>query len=316
MNVTPLPKIKVISDDEENASHLLGKTAHYNPADKSITLYTFGRHPKDVLRSFAQQAANATTASYVLQAVSASFATNASTASYVLNAISASYAATASSADNFLIRQNVTASNALITGTLTAQTIIAQYITSSTEFITGSTKFGTQLTDTHQFTGSVTITGSLSVNDSPVVTNSTFTPFSSSVSTRVTNLESTASVLTTASASFAIVSSSYASASGSLSIRTTNLETTASVLTTASASFAQQSGSNSIRLTNLEATASVLTTASASFAIVSPLERFETGIVKFLVNVPRFVLPFGMFVPCCHQLRCVPFQQPYQHYYP
>ncbi len=55
MNVTPLPRIKVISDDEENASHLLGKTAHYNPADKSITLYTFGRHPKDVLRSFAHE---------------------------------------------------------------------------------------------------------------------------------------------------------------------------------------------------------------------------------------------------------------------
>jgi hypothetical protein len=253
--------------------------------------------------SFASQA---NTASYVLQAVSASFASNASTASYVLNAVSASYALnattashalTASSADNFLIRQNVTASNALITGTLTAQTIIAQYITSSTEFITGSTKFGTLLTDTHQFTGSVTITGSLSVNNSPVVTNATFTPFSSSVSTRVTNLESTASVLTTASASFAqqsgsnsirltnlettasvlttasasfaLVSASYSSASGSLSTRVTNLETTSSVLTTASASFAQQSGSNSIRLTNLETTASVLTVASASFAIVS-----------------------------------------------
>ena len=55
MNVTPLPKIKVISDDEENASRLLGKTAYYNPSDKSITLYTFGRHPKDVLRSFAHE---------------------------------------------------------------------------------------------------------------------------------------------------------------------------------------------------------------------------------------------------------------------
>ena len=55
MNITPLPKIKVIPDDKENASHLLGKTAYYNPADKSITLYTFGRHPKDVLRSFAHE---------------------------------------------------------------------------------------------------------------------------------------------------------------------------------------------------------------------------------------------------------------------
>ena len=239
--------------------------------------------------STATTASFAVTASYVLQAVSSSFATtasyvqNAQSASYVLNAVSASYAATASSADNFLVRQNITASNALIIGTLTAQTIIAQTITSSTDFVTGSTKFGTLLTNTHQFTGSVTVTGSLSLNDSPVVTNATFTPFSSSVSTRLvtlenasssfafdsgsnsnrlTRLETTASVLTTASASFALVSASYASASGSLSTRVTTLEN-------ASASFAQQSGSNSIRLTNLETTASVLTTASASFALVS-----------------------------------------------
>jgi hypothetical protein len=97
----------------------------------------------------------ATTASYVLQAVSASFATqaaNATTASYVLNALSSSFASTASSADNFLVR-----------GTLTAQTIIAQTITSSTDFVTGSTRFGTLLSNTHQFTGSVSITGSLNV---------------------------------------------------------------------------------------------------------------------------------------------------------
>jgi len=55
MNVSPLPKIKVIQDDEKNASDLLGKTAYYNPQEKSITLYTFGRHPKDILRSFAHE---------------------------------------------------------------------------------------------------------------------------------------------------------------------------------------------------------------------------------------------------------------------
>jgi hypothetical protein len=55
MNITPLPKIKVISDDKENASRLLGRTAYYDPNEKSITLYTFGRHPKDVLRSFAHE---------------------------------------------------------------------------------------------------------------------------------------------------------------------------------------------------------------------------------------------------------------------
>jgi hypothetical protein len=55
MNIKPLPKIKVIKDDKENASNLLGKTAYYNPADKSITLFTMNRHPKDVLRSFAHE---------------------------------------------------------------------------------------------------------------------------------------------------------------------------------------------------------------------------------------------------------------------
>jgi len=55
MNITPLPKIKVIKDDKQNASDLLGKTAYYNPTDKSITLYTYGRHPKDILRSFAHE---------------------------------------------------------------------------------------------------------------------------------------------------------------------------------------------------------------------------------------------------------------------
>jgi len=55
MNIKPLPKIKVIKDDEQNASNLLGKTAYYNPAEKSITLYTMNRHPKDILRSFAHE---------------------------------------------------------------------------------------------------------------------------------------------------------------------------------------------------------------------------------------------------------------------
>jgi hypothetical protein len=65
------------------------------------------------------------------------------TSSWANNAI------TASSADNFTVR-----------GTLTAQTIVAQTITSSTDFVTGSTRFGSLLSNTHQFTGSVSITGS------------------------------------------------------------------------------------------------------------------------------------------------------------
>jgi hypothetical protein len=49
------------------------------------------------------------------------------------------------------------------TGTITAQTLVVQTITSSVNFVTGSTKFGAIVGNTHQFTGSVNITGSLSV---------------------------------------------------------------------------------------------------------------------------------------------------------
>lgn len=55
MNIKPLPKVKFIHNDEENAKNILGKTAYYNPSDKSITLFTMNRHPKDVLRSFAHE---------------------------------------------------------------------------------------------------------------------------------------------------------------------------------------------------------------------------------------------------------------------
>ena len=170
------------------------------------------------------------TASFAVSAsntISSSFATSASlaqTASYALNAVSSSHAATASSADNFLIRQNATASNLLVSGILTAQTIVAQTITSSVSFVTGSTQFGSLLTNTHQFTGSVSITGSLTVNGEAVITSGSYNVFSSSIASRTTKLESTASTLVTASASFAAVSESYSTASGSISTRLTTIE--------------------------------------------------------------------------------------------
>jgi len=49
------------------------------------------------------------------------------------------------------------------TGTITAQTLLVQTVTSSIEFVTGSTRNGSLLSNTHQFTGSVDITGSLAV---------------------------------------------------------------------------------------------------------------------------------------------------------
>ena len=55
MNITPLPKLKIITNDLENASNILGRTAYYNPNDCSVTLFTLNRHPKDILRSYAHE---------------------------------------------------------------------------------------------------------------------------------------------------------------------------------------------------------------------------------------------------------------------
>lgn len=54
MKILPLPEVKVRKDIVE-ASDIFGKTAYYDPGKKEIVLYVTGRHPKDVLRSFAHE---------------------------------------------------------------------------------------------------------------------------------------------------------------------------------------------------------------------------------------------------------------------
>jgi len=58
------------------------------------------------------------------------------------------------------------------TGTITAQTLVVQTITSSVSFMTGSTRFGSLLANTHQFTGSVSMTGSLTTVGNTIVSGS------------------------------------------------------------------------------------------------------------------------------------------------
>ena len=55
MNILPLPTIIIVDNDVKNANDILGKTAYYNPENCSITLFTLGRHPKDILRSYAHE---------------------------------------------------------------------------------------------------------------------------------------------------------------------------------------------------------------------------------------------------------------------
>ena len=144
----------------------------------------------------ASYAVNATSASYAANATTASYAANATTASYAANATSASYALTATSAsfagntvlfanrdsltfastgsNIFVGNQTITGSilgsgslsiNGCIvsTGAIIAQTINVQQVTSSIVYSCGSNIFGTSISNTQQLTGSVGITGSLTI---------------------------------------------------------------------------------------------------------------------------------------------------------
>ena len=55
MALEPLPKIELIHNDIENGMDVLGKTAYYVPATNDVVLFTYGRHPKDILRSYAHE---------------------------------------------------------------------------------------------------------------------------------------------------------------------------------------------------------------------------------------------------------------------
>lgn len=88
-----------------------------------------------------------------------SYATNAD----LLDGVHLSVLATTGS-NQFNGNQTVTGS-LTTTGTITAQTLVVQTVTSSVDFVTGSARFGSTTGNTHQFTGSVSINPSLTVNN-------------------------------------------------------------------------------------------------------------------------------------------------------
>ena len=55
MALNPLPKIELIHNDVNNGMDVFGRTAYYVPDTNDIVLFTYGRHPKDILRSYAHE---------------------------------------------------------------------------------------------------------------------------------------------------------------------------------------------------------------------------------------------------------------------
>jgi len=96
---------------------------------------------------------------------------NAATAS--LNTFTASAATTGSNTfvGNQVVSGSLTVTGSITTpGTLTAQTLVVQTITSSVDYVTGSTRFGSLSSNTHVFTGSMSVSGSANFSSSITAT--------------------------------------------------------------------------------------------------------------------------------------------------
>lgn len=50
-----IPNVEYIDGDVENAQTIFTKTGHYDPQNKTITLYTEGRHPRDIVSTFCHE---------------------------------------------------------------------------------------------------------------------------------------------------------------------------------------------------------------------------------------------------------------------
>jgi hypothetical protein len=190
------------------------------------------------------------TGSLLGTAATASYVVTAQTASYVLNAISSSYATNALNAQTASYANNFT-----VAGTLSAQTIVVQTITSSVDFVTGSTRFGSTTANTHQFTGSVFVSGSLQVNGSDVI------------------LSNQTSSMSVATASYATQALSASYWSGSI----TNAESASYALT---ASYSNNATSASYAINALSASywsGSIINAATASYVLQAVSASYWSG---------------------------------------
>ena len=176
----------------------------------------------------------------------------------------------------------------VVDGKITAKVFESQLISSSVIYESGSTKFGDTIDDTHQFTGSVLISGSLIVNSVQIASASiasgsisnavsaSYIPFSgveglldytSSISASITQLSSSFEIVSSSfeivSSSFQVVSSSYAESSASFSASIAELSSSFVIV---SASYYEASASFSASIVELSSSISPLSASIASLS--------------------------------------------------
>ena len=296
-------------------------TTFFNPSTNTLSTSnvrsnTYNDYNDTGNASFLGNATTATSASFATsasQAVSASFATSASqaqnsvsasfatTASFVASVVSASYALSASQAQNantasFALNiadnlsptfVNVTASNALITGTASIAFLNVTIESSSVIYSSGSNQFGDASNDTQTLfgtvdvktgplvvTGSITTSGSITmVNGTDLITHHIKAPAVNGVEIQ----NNTAGVVALFGAGGSLGTTFYGQINGTTFVGTASLATSASqavsssfattasfATNTISASFAT-SASQAQNAVNANTATSATTAATASF---------------------------------------------------
>jgi hypothetical protein len=157
-------------------SSFAAQTASFTAFTASILSYTASQNILNgtytLTSSFAAQTASFTAFTSSVNTFTASINSfSASVLSYTssLNAKTSSFATTGSNTFEGIQTIN---SNLIVTGSITAQTLVVQTITSSVDFVTGSTRFGSLLDNTHVFTGSMSVSGSITSQGGFILGNS------------------------------------------------------------------------------------------------------------------------------------------------
>ena len=179
------------------------------------------------------------TASFASQALTSSFASN----SNLLDGLDSTEFIKTNSQNTFNGDQTING-NVTINGTASVNVFVTNYQTSSIIYTSGSTKFGNSSDDTHQFTGSIRIDGSITgslfgtasfasntdlldgFDSSYFATSASFYELSSSVSTDINLLNKKVSNISLTLDG--VVSGSYSTLIGSFFVQSSSVYTTSS----------------------------------------------------------------------------------------
>ena len=184
--------------------------------------------------------------------------------------LSASYTQTASYSDSFKVG-----------GTLTAQTLIVQTVSSSIIYSSGSNTFGNSLANNQIFTGSVSVTGSLTVNGRNYLTDS------SSFGTRVLNLEQTSASVLLATASLYAATASLYAATASLYLVTASYKASSGSFTTTSSFQGYTSSINTYTGSLNAATASIYLATASLYNFSASINSYTASNNATILDIQR-----------------------------